>query len=805
MEQYKKDGLKFCKVRKGQKRPFEKDWVNQGYTWANIKKWVDAGNNYGVICGEGDLIVIDSDEPELAEAVDAGLPRTFRVKTGGGGYHDYYICPEAKKKIVLQNDKHYGEVQSYGAQVVAAGSTHPNGNKYKVIRDDPIREISLEQLMSCIKPFMKEVVETEKKALDNLKDYGESDINSIPLTKVIDTTGFRKGGKGEIYGANPWHGSTTGMNFWINPQKNVAHCFRCNAGINVAQAIALNEGIISNCTDKLTKSQFLDVLDTAKQKYDLPGRKMEENLQRNKINFSEDDWVDSWENAKARSIKLTQEKDDLFFISHNKDEIKGKAQLVQDTMQRIPMIIKVGKRGKDGNEISNYKFIDDRYDKRYDGYTKDVLTFNFWVYRVIDNGIEYYVFSQDRLNNEKLVIRGMNIELNNYSELTKTLKFRSLANVFILHKAFSSAQKLDKKELIKLTTHLKEEYKMEGGDFIDFLFTHPRDKKVYDHSETFRKIQIAQLLSGKYEGYPLHLLVMGPVGTGKTTYLECLHDKFEETEPIMEAGNSTPKALVPSFKEKPANPGHILKCVRLSLIDELMKMINNVSLHHNDRIKQALGKLNMLLEHKKRVVGSGNDNSIEVKATAKIIFATNPLPDCATIYQHVGPIDYTTLSRMLIWVQDEEHQEIIKKKNLKKLRPHIHKNIHVGARGLSLSMLGRNNSYKNPPQSLNVVKSLFDSAKSFLVEYNYEVVKQIFFESLNFCEQPMTDVWSSRGLHHCVLLLDGLVKYRCLFEDYDETFTPKKKDYKLLKKIVERMIKSWRTNISPKKRNSWIE
>src|SRR5687767_9233019 len=100
-------GLRFCKIKKATKKPFEKDWVNKLYTYEELQEHIHNESNYGVLCGYGGLVVIDSDEPELKDAVTAGLPPTFRVRTGSGGTHDYFFCAEAKKKIVLERGKHY--------------------------------------------------------------------------------------------------------------------------------------------------------------------------------------------------------------------------------------------------------------------------------------------------------------------------------------------------------------------------------------------------------------------------------------------------------------------------------------------------------------------------------------------------------------------------------------------------------------------------------------------------------------------------------------------------------------------------
>ena len=254
---------------RGTKKPFEKDWVNKPYSWEDIQEHIKVAQNYGVQCGYGGLIVIDSDTPELKKAIEESLPKTLRVKTGSGGCHDYFICEEVKKKFVLTTDKHYGEVQSFGTQVIGPGSLHPNGNLYEVEQDLEIATISIQELTNAIKPFMAEVKDKEERAQREITDYGESDINTLNIEDVMSTSGFKNKGNGEMYGENPWHGSSTGMNTWINPGKNVAFCFRCNAGINVAKAIALNEGIIHNCSDDLSKDDFKKVLDCAHEKYSL--------------------------------------------------------------------------------------------------------------------------------------------------------------------------------------------------------------------------------------------------------------------------------------------------------------------------------------------------------------------------------------------------------------------------------------------------------------------------------------------------------------------------------------------------------
>lgn len=277
--------IKFCRVRYKTKTPFEKDWPNKPYSFEEIRQHVRNGENYGVLCGPSDLIVIDCDEPEVYERVKSLLPKTFIVKTGreGGGHHAYFFCPEVKQKIILDaNHKHWGEVQSYGTMVVGPGSVHPSGQKYSVVSDSSqsgntsleIAKITYPQLISAIKPFYKELVDAESQALTERNNYenlnDESfDIDSLSITDIWSTAGLKPNNNGEYFGEHPVHGSTTGMNFWMNPSKNTWHCFRCGTGGGAFSALAVDENILdcSECTrGALRDDKVKETIEAAKRR-----------------------------------------------------------------------------------------------------------------------------------------------------------------------------------------------------------------------------------------------------------------------------------------------------------------------------------------------------------------------------------------------------------------------------------------------------------------------------------------------------------------------------------------------------------
>lgn len=272
--QLQRPEIRFIKIRADNRKvPLEQDWVNKAnypHTSQDIIQWIEAGNNYGVATGYGDLVVVDSDTPKLADWVEQNLPPTFTVKTGGGGIHNYYICKDMEK-IVLDNGSHLGEIQAKGQQVIGPGSTHPNGNKYRVVKDIPITVITKNELLEKIP------TEWYKKKKQTHQQHTQHDIQ-IDLRDIIPLTGLQEKPSGEYQGPHPIHGSeNTGANFTLNPDKNVWYCFRHNGGGGPLEWIGQQEGLIS-CGDTLSKDKFRKVMALAKEKYGLRDIREQESL-----------------------------------------------------------------------------------------------------------------------------------------------------------------------------------------------------------------------------------------------------------------------------------------------------------------------------------------------------------------------------------------------------------------------------------------------------------------------------------------------------------------------------------------------
>ena len=264
----------------------------------------------------------------------------------------------------------------------------------------------------------------------------------------------------------------------------------------------------------------------------------------------------------------------------------------------------------------------------------------------------------------------------------------------------------------------------------------------------------------------------------------------------MEAGNSTPKALVPSFKEKPASPGFIMSKNRVALIDEIMKMVDKQIDSGNGSIttmKNQISELNMILEHKRRNIGSGNDNTFVGQSTSKTLMVGNPSSRYSYLHDHVKILDESTLSRLFIWIKDNEHKNFIRSNKILKSQDTYGTYIPMN---LEKSMLvGK--VYGD--FIYHYYLSIYDSCQRFICDISDDKVKELFNEVEALCNYKLQNVWGARGLHHTKLLIDGITKFRCIFKDLDNSFTSKEEDYDIAEKILIKMVGSWEKDMSPSK------
>ena len=124
------------------KRPYF-DLAPAGYKSASndpakVEKWFTKNPdlNIGIACAMSGLVVCDVDFRNGGDTDE--MPETFTVSTGDG-FHYYYKA---------NNDHYAGKLRQgvdvkFNGYVVGAGSTHPNGKFYKIVKDIEPRQMTL--------------------------------------------------------------------------------------------------------------------------------------------------------------------------------------------------------------------------------------------------------------------------------------------------------------------------------------------------------------------------------------------------------------------------------------------------------------------------------------------------------------------------------------------------------------------------------------------------------------------------------------------------------------------------------------
>jgi len=265
-------GARFIKIDKrvgGGKKPAEKGWnKDKNYSAGDlaIQGHIWGGGNYGIATGRGDLCCFDADMFErLVElGVIEKIPKTFTVRTGrtsSEGRH-YWLLVEGIRQIKLfdpvktevgKNGKeepvHLGEIQGMGFYAIGPGSIHKSGRKYEIIDDSPVARITIDELNSIISGLITNETKKTERIINYIPNNNSNVRDDVDITRIAMPTGNvtkRKGPNGTEYqGSHPFHGSSGGTNFSINPEKGVWHCFRHNCGGGWVELLAMREGIIS--------------------------------------------------------------------------------------------------------------------------------------------------------------------------------------------------------------------------------------------------------------------------------------------------------------------------------------------------------------------------------------------------------------------------------------------------------------------------------------------------------------------------------------------------------------------------------
>lgn len=253
-EKLRKQEFRFILVKPKDKRPIETKWTTENnYEWNDwkLEKHIHYNNNYGIVTGFDNLIVIDFDDKDMQDKFMHQLPETFTVQAGGGLNHLYFTTDNPKTiKILGEGGKTLIDVQGNGRFIVAPGSIHPSGNKYKVVKDIPIKYIKMDALSYLFKEYIQKEDKKKIKEKKVEKDPLLKEIKEkVTMSKLLQHYGIDTSN-------NPtsclWH--TSQKDKCLSFDDNTYYCFHCLETGNVFHFMMKQE----NCDFLTAKRKLAD-------------------------------------------------------------------------------------------------------------------------------------------------------------------------------------------------------------------------------------------------------------------------------------------------------------------------------------------------------------------------------------------------------------------------------------------------------------------------------------------------------------------------------------------------------------------
>jgi hypothetical protein len=460
-----------------------------------------------------------------------------------------------------------------------------------------------------------------------------------------------------------------------------------------------------------------------------------------------------------------------FYIS-KETTISGKIVAeIYEYAQKIPIayLAETTKENKETFETEKRIFLFGEFPSRMRWIIKKEINIPFYVYRFITEGNdEFILLTTEQHEIGDYIVTGVKTQITDLKALTDSAKLTTKLPFFF-------AQEI-KNRIVKYHSH-KEFFNrikylgITTETLFDFPFTiSVNNKNLKLLQPIWYKWFIWSWLTHQEKGminpYPLHILQLGVKHSGKSLLLNTLYARSKETRPVFSGSSSTLKHLVPSFKYNPAKIGYLAESNRFSFCDEFLRcLVNTRTTKEGSSREESVALMNDLLEHQKRLVGSGV-SSVNVNMTARIFATTNPIREIRNVEDLINSFDESFLSRWIVYYQSEDHVNMIRK-----------------SRDSMLEVF----KYKI---ETNDWISLLDYLHTFSAEYDMKKVDEIFNAVPDVLTENLKKHYDARHIHHIECIIDGIIKTRCMLTG-DDSFKAKEEDYKILKDIWLNIVSSW--------------
>jgi len=386
----------------------------------------------------------------------------------------------------------------------------------------------------------------------------------------------------------------------------------------------------------------------------------------------------------------------------------------------------------------------------------------FYSYFFDSENKNYLLLSLEPIKTMRIEVSGMVVNVSDKMVVGESFQLPSKLTVVFAHTV---------KEEKRTFTDLEIEEKIGK---LDYEGLRKMFFGVYHHPVWLEKMILACLFSGAFEGYPAHLVILGPPKTGKTASI--ITPVWSAIPDLKQNGQSTFKGLIPSFGGKGIagfNEGALLRSDRICYLDEFMTPITSGGSNYPE-LSNQFGKINSILEWNVSDISSGLGKSVSVmRPTMQLLACGNFQSGCEDMVQIASRLNNAGLSRMIWYSQNQENIDFLNGKVAEVMAIPMNERLPVND-GKAIAL------YDYFKQQGNVSS----------IDYKWIVKKHKEFGK--YISKEMQDVYT-RYDHHLACILDGVSKIRWLIGEKESFKELDPMDYLEAEEIFQTIIFSWKT------------
>jgi hypothetical protein len=409
------------------------------------------------------------------------------------------------------------------------------------------------------------------------------------------------------------------------------------------------------------------------------------------------------------------------------------------------------------------------------------LVVDFFIYDFIFENKKIKLLSEFKLNTGNAIVEGNITHIKDKIKIGEETKLISPVPYFFAHTVQSAIIKYESWE------DVFKDFKYTDKEISEYIFTKEDsedEKYVLEYPNYFKWIIKAFLFSGLINKYPLHLVIVGPQGTGKSWLLEAINKKFFEQNQLISGGATTVKAFIPACPSGKYSKGYIYNAKNIMLVDEMFNIFNKAT-KDREAVGDEIASMNNILENLSLTNGSAFGSHDET-LTAKTLWVTNPVDRTHLDFiKSVRMFPQSTMQRFLFFNMNRSFVDYIRDNKLTKLEE----------------------QYEFNKNKWIMLMNFFMSNKS-KIEYDHTRIDNITKKYKDNCPADLQFLYEVRLTnHHAKLLFLGLANWRILFQK-DKELKAKEDDYVLFEEVWEYLINSWKgdsNNILSKNENILLD